>query len=305
MSDKNKVISDIYFDRSGFGSIANTFKDAKAEDKSITMADVKAWYDKNIDRKRPMSGFNSFIAPYAYYEYQIDLFFITKNDLDNQKFRIGLIMIDIFSKFALVIPIKSKQPPDLLAGIKEGINKMGKKPKMCYSDEEGSLYSKTIIEYLEQEKIEMHRTRGHPAFAERFIRSFKDMLFKRVEADEKKGKANIQWTDYIFEILLTYNNKNVHSTTKFTPSEAKKPENEFEVKLNISLQAKKSRVYSEIEVGDSVKIMRKKGISEKERTSHWLETPQTVKRIDKKLGQNYYYLDDDKRGYLRHELLKV
>ena len=266
MSDKNKNTSDIYFDRSGFGSIVNTFKDAKAKDKSITMADVKAWYDKNIDRKRPMSGFNSFIAPYAYYEYRIDLFFITKNDLDNQKFRTGLVMIDIFSKFALVISIKSKQPPDLLAGIMEGINKMGKKPKMFYSDEEGSLYSKTIIESLEQEKIEMHRTRGHPAFAERFIRSFKDMLFKRVEADEKKGKANIQWTDYIFEILLTYNNKNVHSTTKFTPSGAKKPENEFEVKLNISLQAKKSRVYPEIEVGDSVKIMRKKGISEKERT---------------------------------------
>ena len=78
MSDKNKIISDIYFDRSGFGSIANTFKDAKAKDKSITMADVKAWYDKNIDRKRPMSGFNSFIAPYAYYEYQIDCFLLQK-----------------------------------------------------------------------------------------------------------------------------------------------------------------------------------------------------------------------------------
>ena len=272
-SNQDKIISDIYFDRSGFGSQATTFTDAKAKDKSITLADVKAWFEKNIDKKRPMSGFNSFIPPYAYYEYQIDLFFVTKNDLDNQKFRIGLVMIDIFSKFALVIPIKSKQPADLLAGIMEGINKMGKKPKMFYSDEEGSLYSKTIIEYLEQEKIEMHRTRGHLAFAERFIRSFKDMLFKRVEADEKKGKANIQWTDYIFEILLTYNNKNVHSTTKFTPSEVKKPQNEFEVKLNISLQAKKSRVYPEIEVGDSVKIMRKKDISEKERTSHWLKTP--------------------------------
>ena len=27
--------------------------------------------------------------------------------------------------------------------------------------------------------------------------------------------------------------------------------------------------------------------------------------IDKKIWQNYYYLDDDKRGYLRHELWKV
>ena len=48
------------------------------------------------------------------------------------------------------------------------------------------------------------------------------MLFKRVEADEKKGKQNIQWIDYNLEILLTYNHKMVSSTTKFTPLEAKK-----------------------------------------------------------------------------------
>ena len=46
-------------------------------------------------------------------------------------------------------------------------------------------------------------------------------------------------------------------------------------------------------------------IEEKERTSHWVKTPQAVKRIDKKLGQNDYYLDNDNNGYLRHELLKV
>ena len=27
-----------------------------------------------------------------------------------------------------------------------------------------------------------------------------------------------------------------------------------------------------------------------------------LEEIDKKVGHNYYYLDDDKRGYLRHEL---
>ena len=97
----------------------------------------------------------------------------------------------------------------------------------------------------------------------------------------------------------------VSSTTEFTPVEAKKNKNEFEVKLNISLQAKRNRTYPEVEVGDSVKIMRKKGISEKERTSHWLKTIETVKRIDKKLGQNYHYLEGDNKGYLRHELLKA
>ena len=48
----------------------------------------------------------------------------------------------------------------------------------------------------------------------------------------------------------------------------------------ISLQAKRNRIYPEIELGDSVKIMRKKGMSEKERTSHWVRTPRKVKRID-------------------------
>ena len=210
----------------------------------------------------------------------MDLFFISTKDLENQQFRIGLVLIDIFSKYATVILIKSKEPPDVLAGTMEGLQKMGDKPKMFYSDEEGSLYSKTVIEYLEGEKIEIHRT--HPAFAERFIRTYKDMLFKRVEADETKGKQNIQWIDYNLEILLTYNNKMVSSTTTFTPLEAKKNRNEFEVKLNISLQAKRNRKYPEIEVGDSVKIMRTTGISEKERTSHWLRTPQKIKRTERK-----------------------
>ena len=306
-TNKQKIINDIYFDRSGFGSRATTLKDAREKDKSITKEDVEEFFRKHVEEKRKPRGENSFVAPHAHFEYQLDLFFISKNDLENQKFRIGLVLIDIFSKYATVIPIKSKEPPDMLAGIMEGLQKMGDNPNMFYGDEEGSLYSKTVIEYLEGEKIEIHRTRGHPAFAERFIRTYKDMLFKRVEADEKKGKQNIQWIDYNLEILLTYNNNNkmVSSTTKKTPIEARKKKNEFEVKLNISLHAKRNRTYPEIDVGDSVKIMCKKGISEKERTSHWVRTSQKIKRIDRKLGQNYYYLDDDKRGYLRHELLKV
>jgi len=35
-------------------------------------------------------------------------------------------------------------------------------------------------------------------------RSYKDMLFQRIEQAQKKGKGNIQWIDYNFEILLTY-----------------------------------------------------------------------------------------------------
>ena len=119
-----------------------------------------------------------------------------------------------------------------------------------------------------RKKLNSHTTRGHPAFGERFIRTFKAMLFKRVDADEKKGKNNIQWIGYILEMLLTYNNKLESSVTKFTPIEARKKKNEFGVKLNISMNARKTRLYNDLDVGDKAKIMRKKAITEKEHTSH-------------------------------------
>lgn len=47
---------------------------------------------------------------------------------------------------------------------------------LIYSDEEGSLLSSTIRDYLKSENIGLHTTRGHPAFGERFTRTKKDML---------------------------------------------------------------------------------------------------------------------------------
>ena len=52
----------------------------------------------------------------------------------------------------------------------EGLQKMGKNPKLLYS-EEGSLNCNDIMNYLETENIEIQKTRAHPFFAERFIRS--------------------------------------------------------------------------------------------------------------------------------------
>lgn len=213
--------------------------------------------------------------------------------------------IDVLSKYAVVVPIKTKNGEDVLEATKEALGKMGKKPKMIYTDDERAIAGEDFKDYVEGEGITLHRTRGHPAFAERFIRTYKDMLFKRVEADEKKGKANIQWVDYNLEIMLTYNDKMKHSATGMTPKEARKDKNEFRAMLNVASKAKKERIYPTLEVGDKVKIMRKKAITEKERTSHWLNGYYVVQEIAEKLNQKYYKLTDYPRLLMRHELLKI
>ena len=303
MSEKQKIINDVYFDRAGFGSRSRTLEEAREKDKTITMSDINEFFRKNVDQKRKPVGSNSFVAPHSAYEYQMDLFFI--NDLKDQKFRVGMLMIDIFDKFMHVVAIKGKKEEDLASGMIECLNKMGKKPKIIHTDDEGAMNKEAIQKYLQEQNIEHHRTRAHPNFSERAIRTFKDLLYRRVEADQKKGKNNIQWTEYIFEILLTYNNKMKHSATGFTPKDARKPSNELKVKLHLNMNAKRNRVYPDLGVGDEVKIFRKRKPSEKERVGNFSQNVYTIERIDEKLGQKYYYVEGIDRAYLRFELLKV
>ena len=286
MSEKQKIVNDVYFDKAGFGSKSRTLAEAQEKDKTITMGDINEFFRKNVEQKRNPVGQNSFIAPHSAYEYQMDSFFI--NDLKEQKFKVGVLMIDVFDKFMHVVPVNSKQEGDVASGMIECLNKMGKKPEIIYTDDEGALNKEAIQKYLKDENIEHHRTRAHPHFSERAIRNFKDMLYRRVEADEKKGKQNIQWPDYISEILLTYNNQTKHSATGFTPKEARKPSNQFKVKINLTMKGKKNRVYPELDVGDEVKIFRKRKPNEKERVSNWSQNIYTIEHIENKLGQNYY-----------------
>ena len=75
-------------------------------------------------------------------------FFI--NDLQNQKFNIGAIMIDVFSRFMVVVPIKNKNEANIASGIIEGFNKMGGKPKILYTDDEGGIAEGSYTKIFER-----------------------------------------------------------------------------------------------------------------------------------------------------------
>ena len=129
-------------------------KDAKRHDKSITYSDVKAWKDSNIERKINLRGQNSFIASKPREEYQMDLLFFS--DLRDKEFDGALLMIDIFTKYVWVIPVKNKQIPTVLEAIKEcNIKKMGGKPETIYSDSEGAFISTVIQTYFKDNNLSL------------------------------------------------------------------------------------------------------------------------------------------------------
>ena len=185
--NKDDIIKSIYYDRGGFGSKSRTLAEAREKDKSVTMGDINTWFRANVEQKRKPVGQNSFIAPHSAFEYQMDLFFI--KDIPKQKSTVGMLMTDAFDKFMHVVPIQGKKEEDLASGMTECLHKMGKKPEIIYTDDETALSTDAIQKHLKDENIEHHRTRGHPNFSERAIRTFKDMLYRRVEADEKNRKT--------------------------------------------------------------------------------------------------------------------
>ena len=73
-SDKQEIINDVYYDRSGLGSRAIASKDAREKDKSIIKEDVEEFFKKNIEEKRKPRGENCFVAPHAHVEYQLGFF---------------------------------------------------------------------------------------------------------------------------------------------------------------------------------------------------------------------------------------
>ena len=182
------------------------------------------------------------------------------------------------------------------------INKMGEKPEIIYTDDEAALSSQAMQTYFKEKNIKHVITRTHAWFAERAINTFKQALYKRIENSKSD---NVQWVDFVYEIILTYNNKLVHSATKYTPADARKKSNEFNVILNLLLHKKHSRIYPELTEGDKVKIYRKKKITEKERSSYWSDNTYELEDITRSHGQNYFKIVGLTRLYLRKEILKV
>ena len=96
--DKSRIIRQVYYDAdTGFGSINDTYQQAKKVLNTITYNDVKEFLERQKSRQtKPYRGVNSYVAHEPLQEIQIDLGVFTDSAPDNNGFKYAFVAV-IFS----------------------------------------------------------------------------------------------------------------------------------------------------------------------------------------------------------------
>ena len=75
-------------------------------------------------------------------------------------------------------------------------------PKQLYGDEESSFRAKVFFRFMNETGIEHVQTSTHAPSVERFIRTFKDNLYRRLDGLSQNKN---EWVKHVENIVTEYN----------------------------------------------------------------------------------------------------
>ena len=156
----------------------------------------------------------------------------------------------------------------------------GCKPNKIWIDQGGEFYNILFKRFLKTNNIETCSTHiwGKSVVAERFIRTFKNKLFKH-----KATVSKNVYFDVLEEIVNKYNSK-VHGTIKMKPIDVK---SDFYAEYNENSN-EKDPIFK---VGNRVRISKYKNIFPKGYTANWSEEVFVISKIKNTIPWTYVISD--------------
>ena len=135
----------------------------------------------------------------------------------NNGIRFLLCAIDIFSKYAWVVPLKDKKGVSIVAAFQSILKQSNRKPNSIWVDKGSEFYNASFKKWLRDNDIVMYSTNneGKSVVAERFIRMLKSKIYKYMTSISK----NV-YIDKLDDIVNEYNNT-CHTTIKMKPIDVK------------------------------------------------------------------------------------
>ena len=187
-----------------------------------------------------------------------------------------LCVIDIFSKYAFVVPLKDKKGVSIFNAFQSILDKSGRKPNKIRVDQRSEFYNHNFKKWLANNDISMYSSynEGKSVVAERFIRTLKNKLYKHMTTVSK----NVYY-DVLDDIVKKYNNTR-HSTIKMKPIDIK--DNTY-----INTDKKVNNKDSKFKVGHRVRISKYKNVFAKGYVPNWSEEVFVVNKIKSTVPWTY------------------
>ena len=168
----------------------------------------------------------------------------------NDGYRYLLVCIDVFSKYAWIVPIKSKTGPALVEAFKV-ILSSGRKPHKIMTDQGTEFFNKSFQTLLKNEGIELFNTFNETkaSIVERVIRTFKTKMWRYFTA-----KKTMRYLDMLPDLVYSYNHSEHRSIGR--PPALVNSENEDEVfhALYHNVLDNVQPVKYKCKIGDQVRI---------------------------------------------------
>ena len=193
----------------------------------------------------------------------------------NNGVRYLLMVIDVFSKFGWIEPLKNKKA-ESIGEVFNKILKTVRNPKCLWCDKGLEFYNKYFKKLLGEKGINLYSTENEEKSSvdERWNKTMKGHLWKFFTASNSTS-----YIDFLPALLDKYN-KTKHRSIKMTPEQASRKENEDRVYLNLYGQEMSQTAKPKFKVGDKVRISKyKRKVFDKGYTPNWTEEIFVVDKI--------------------------
>uniref|UniRef100_A0ABD2XQD3 Integrase catalytic domain-containing protein n=1 Tax=Trichogramma kaykai TaxID=54128 RepID=A0ABD2XQD3_9HYME len=232
--------------------------------------------------------------------WQADLVEMQPYARENKGYRYLLTCIDIFSKYAWTVAVKSKTGKDIASAMQIILAK-GRVPKHLHTDRGKEFYNKDFDAIMKKYKIHLYSTYSNlkASICERFNRTLKNIMWKHFSI-----QGNYKWINILPKLTIEYNERK-HRTIGMKPVQVTH-ENERDI-LNTKFAQKVGSVSQKFKIGDKVRVSKAKHLFEKSYTLNWSTEVFTVCRVAPTDPVTYHlqdYLDHPISGcFYEEELL--
>ena len=126
----------------------------------------------------------------------------------NKGIRYLLCDIDLFSKYAWVVPLEDKKGVTIAKAFQKILDNSKRKPNKICVDQGSEFYNKSFKKWLKENDIILYSTHneGKSVAAERFIRTLKNKIYKHMTALSK----NVYF-DVLDDIVILLINITIHT----------------------------------------------------------------------------------------------